>query len=73
MEALTGFSHIYCPDGLNTFGSQGCVLGAASGNKRRQAECTLQGQGEEEGPPTVQVQVARSELIGYLHLVAHRS
>lgn len=30
MEALTGFRHILCPDGLsNTLLSQGCVLGAA--------------------------------------------
>ena len=29
-EALTGFSHIYCPDGLsNTWLSQGCVLETA--------------------------------------------
>ena len=28
IEALTGFSHVYCPDGLNiTLLSQGCVFG----------------------------------------------
>ena len=34
IEALTGFSHVYHPDGLNTtFLCQGCILGAASGNR----------------------------------------
>lgn len=29
IQALTGFSHVYAPDGLNTLLSQGCVLGIA--------------------------------------------
>lgn len=34
IEVLTGFNHIFRPDGLNTiFLSQGCVLGAASWSK----------------------------------------
>ena len=29
IAALTGFCHIYCPDGINTVLFQGCVLGTA--------------------------------------------
>lgn len=29
IEALTGFGHVFSPDGLNTLLSQGCILGTA--------------------------------------------
>lgn len=51
---LTGFSHLYCPDGLNcTLLPQGCVLGQLL-VWGRQAEHTLQGRmdrGGDEEPP----------------------
>lgn len=48
-EALTGFSRVYCPDGLNhTLLSQGCVLGQLL-TWPRQAQCMFPGQGRRWG------------------------
>ena len=45
MWVLTGFSHVYCPDGLNnTSLSPGCILEAAS-SFGRQAKHTFQDRG----------------------------
>lgn len=50
-EALTGFSHIYHPDGLNTLLSQACVLenGSSCGNSGLNAH-SKERDGS-EGPP----------------------
>lgn len=48
IEALTGFRHMYCPDGLSTTSlTQGCVLGAVSGGRKgRQNPHSKGGEGQ---------------------------
>lgn len=56
IEALTGFSHIYCPDGLNaTLLSQGYVLRAASESREAKWNLHCKDRGGGEEPPIVQV------------------
>ena len=58
IQCLTGFSHVFSPDGLNnTLLSQGCTLQTA----RTGAEHTFKGQGRGQEPS-----IALVQLVGQL-------
>lgn len=67
-EALTGFSHIYCPHGLNNLFSQGCILETAPTIELLGRTCIPRTWGRKKEPFIEWVQVLGQLKIMYFSL-----
>lgn len=64
IEALTGLSHVDHPDGLKTtFLCQGCVLGAASGNREGKKYTYSKDRGGIGEPPITHIQLVGQPVV----------
>lgn len=64
IEALTGLSHVDHPDGLKTtFLCQGCVLGAASGDREGKKYTYSKDRGGIGEPPITYIQLVGQPVV----------